>query len=69
MPCCGRANNNTSKGAAGYYERYAFLTGAQKEKQLKIAGSNCSTCTAITVGDPCSVCGNKKNSEEATKEE
>jgi len=66
MPCCGRANNNANKGAAGYYERYAFLSSAQKEKQLQIAGNNCVTCSAITVGDPCSVCGNPKNEEKST---
>ena len=68
MGCCGRANNNASKGAAGYYERYAFLSSPQRAKQLEIAGSSCSTCTAITVGDPCSVCGNPKSQEEEKEE-
>ncbi len=67
MPCCGRPDN-ASKGAAGYYERYAFLSSPQREKQMKIAGSSCTTCTAITVGDPCSVCGNPKPKEEEKEE-
>lgn len=69
-PCCGRANNNSKKGAAGYYERYAFLSSAQKEQQIKIAGNSCSICAAITIGDPCSVCGNpKQDKNQKLKEE
>ena len=64
MPCCGRTNNNAKKGASAYYERYAFLSSAQKEQQLKIDGVNCTSCSAITIGDPCSICGNPKTSNK-----
>lgn len=61
--CCGRPNNNASKGEAGYYERYAFLSSAQRERQLKVSGSSCSTCDAITTSDKqnrCQICGQNK---------
>jgi len=68
MPCCGRPSNNAKKGEAAYYERYAFLSSAQKERQAKVAGSQCQTCKALTVGDPCTVCGNPKSEKQEDKE-
>lgn len=63
--CCGRPNNRQQKNsAAAYYERYAYLSSSQKEEQAKVAGSKCDTCDALTVGDPCTVCGNPKKSEK-----
>lgn len=64
MPCCGRADNRANKGEAAYYARYAYLSKEQKARQLALIGSSCSTCDAITAGDPCSVCGNAKPSKE-----
>ena len=61
MPCCGRPNNRNQKGgAAGYYERYTYLSSRQRARQEKLVGSKCESCDALTVGDPCSVCGNPK---------
>jgi recombinational DNA repair protein RecR len=64
MPCCGKPNNRAKKGAAEYYARYAYLSSHQRAKQLEIAGSKCKTCDALTAGDPCSICGNSKQSEQ-----
>ena len=66
-PCCGRPNNRQKKsGSAGYYEKYAYLSSHQKEQQVKVSGSKCESCDALTMGDPCTVCGNPKqiNQEE-----
>jgi hypothetical protein len=61
MPCCGRPNNRGVKGGeAEYYARHAYLTSAQKAKQAQLGVSNCASCDAITLGDPCKVCGNPK---------
>ncbi len=64
-PCCGRPNNRAGKGdEAAYYARHAYLTSAQKEKQRQLGVSNCEKCDALTLGDPCNVCGNPKTSGE-----
>ena len=62
MPCCGRPNNRATKGGgeAEYYQRHTFLTAAQKAKQQQLGVSNCKKCDALTIGDPCNVCGNPK---------
>jgi len=66
MGCCGRPNNRASKGGgeAGYYARYAYLSGHQRAKQLELLGSKCSKCDALTMGDPCNICGTKKTEAE-----
>lgn len=69
MPCCGRPDNRVNKGgAAGYYERYAYLSSSKRAKQAEIVGSTCKTCAALTMGDPCSVCGGSKTKKEQEKE-
>ncbi len=64
--CCGRPSNNAAKGAgeANYYERFAYLSSHQKEKQAAMSGSKCMTCDAYTMGDPCAVCGDTKTEKE-----
>lgn len=67
MPCCGRPNNRQNKeGAAGYYQRYAYLSGAQREAAQKVLGEigKCTHCDALTMGDPCTICGNPKPAKE-----
>lgn len=67
MGCCGRPDNRGSKeGAAGYYNKYAYLSSAQREKAQKIAGNigKCFNCDALTAGDPCTICGNPKIKKE-----
>ncbi len=71
MGCCGRPDNRVNtKGPAGYYERYAYLSSHQRAKQAELVGSKCKACDALTMGDPCTVCGAKKtmSSEQETKE-
>ena len=68
MGCCGRPNVRDAK--ANYYEKYAYLNSHQKAKQLAISGSQCDTCSALTMSDAenkCTVCGNSKNKEEVEK--
>lgn len=65
MGCCGRPNNNPQNNKSNYYQRYGYLTSAQKEAQLKLHGSKCSKCDALTIGDPCSVCGTAKAENSA----
>ena len=64
MACCGRPNNRANKldknDAEAYYERFAYLSSHQKAQQLQLVGSQCTSCAALTVGDPCSVCGEPK---------
>jgi hypothetical protein len=72
MGCCGRPDNRVNtKGAAGYYERYAYLSSHQRAKQAELSGSKCLTCDALTLGDPCTVCGTSKtkSQDEETKED
>lgn len=65
MGCCGRPDNRANKGgAAGYYERYAYLSSHQRAQQAELIGSKCSDCDALTMGDPCSICGKKKTTPE-----
>ena len=69
--CCGRPSNRTNKGrggAADYYAQYAYLSGHQRAKQLEQQGSKCPKCDAITMGNPCSICGINKTESEETKE-
>jgi hypothetical protein len=69
MGCCGRPDNRANKGgAAGYYERYAYLSSHQRSKQVEVTGaSQCTTCSAYTMGDPCAVCGNTKTATQGTE--
>lgn len=65
--CCGRPNNRAKKeGAAGYYAKYAYLSSSQREAAEKVMGSvaKCTTCDALTMGDPCTICGQPKSQEE-----
>jgi recombinational DNA repair protein RecR len=66
--CCGRPNNRASKnGAAGYHQtRYAYLSSHQIEQAEKVIGQmgKCNSCDALTLGDPCTICGNPKTSKE-----
>ena len=66
MPCCGRPDNRAAKGGseAEYYARYAYLSKEQRARQLELVGSKCPICDALTVGDPCSICGNPKPPKE-----
>jgi hypothetical protein len=69
MGCCGRPNNRAGKGGpASYYERYAYHNSHQIAEQIKISGSKCVTCDALTMGDPCSVCGNSKTQVQENAE-
>ena len=54
------------EGAAGYYQKYAYLSSSQQEAAQKVVGkiSTCASCDALTVGDPCIVCGNPKVQKE-----
>lgn len=62
MPCCGRANNKNQKSnTKSYYDRYAYLNSHQRAKQVAASGSDCKNCAALTMGDPCAVCGQVKN--------
>jgi hypothetical protein len=66
MGCCGRPDNRAGKGGqAAYYERYAYLSSSKRAKQAELVGSKCETCAALTMGDPCSVCGQSKTQEKA----
>ena len=69
-PCCGRPNNSSQKGQgeAGYHSRYAYRSSSQLERLEEIGASSCSTCSAFTVGDPCTVCGDPKPKKEEQKE-
>lgn len=62
MGCCGRPDTRALK-EKNYYERFAYLSRHQKQTQAETVGSTCSTCDAITMGDPCKVCGTPKNSQ------
>ncbi len=62
MPCCGRPNNRKQKSNnKDYYSRYAYLNSHQKAAQAQQSGSTCTNCAALTMGDPCVVCGQVKN--------
>jgi len=68
--CCGRPNNRASKGGSesDYYSRYAYLSSHQRERQAELIGSKCTTCDALTMGDPCTICGVAKTKPEEAKE-
>jgi hypothetical protein len=65
MACCGRPDNRNKKSQQkSYYERYAYLSSHQKQKQLEVDGSKCNSCDALTmcnVDGSCIVCGNPKS--------
>lgn len=63
MGCCGRPASNRAKQKS-YHERYAYLSSSQRAKQLQATGSQCGTCNALTIGDPCTICGQTKIKEE-----
>ena len=64
MPCCGRPDNRATGGEGAYYERYAYLSSHKRAKQIELAGSKCEKCDALTMGDPCTICGAKKTKPE-----
>jgi recombinational DNA repair protein RecR len=67
MGCCGRPDNRANKqGAAGYYQKYAYLSTHQRKQAEKVVGQigRCESCDALTIGDPCTVCGNPKAKKE-----
>ena len=64
-PCCGRPAQTKGK-TNDYYSRYAYMSSGQKQKQLAAVGSQCPTCSALTVGDPCTVCGQEKAKEQTS---
>ena len=66
MPCCGRPDNRAAKTEAEYYQRYAYLSKEQRARQLALSGSKCASCDALTLGDPCAVCGKSKAPKEGT---
>ena len=72
MSCCGRPDNRVSKGGspAEYYARYAYLSSHQRAQQAELGASKCEACSALTMGDPCGICGAKKTQPqiEAEKE-
>lgn len=65
MACCGRPDvRNKKSSQQAYYEKYAYLSKAQKAQKDALLGTNCTTCAALTFNDAqgnCSVCGNAKN--------
>ena len=70
--CCGRPNNRANKkggGEADYYARYAYLSSHQRARQAELVGSKCTTCDALTMGDPCSICGTSKTTPTEEKKE
>lgn len=67
MACCGRPDNRQNKGgAADYYSKYAYLSSHQREQAEKIIGAvaKCESCDALTMGDPCTICGAPKSAKE-----
>jgi recombinational DNA repair protein RecR len=68
MGCCGRPDNRQNKGggAAEYYKKYAYLSSHQQEQAEKLIGAigKCVSCDALTMGDPCTICGQPKSTKE-----
>ena len=66
MGCCGRPDNRQNKGAKEYYQKYAYLSGHQQEQAQKLMGTiaKCEGCDALTMGDPCVICGQSKSTKE-----
>ena len=67
MPCCGRPDNRQNKGGgADYYKKYAYLSSHQREQAEKLIGAigMCASCDALTMGDPCTICGKPKSPKE-----
>lgn len=67
MGCCGRPDNRQNKGGASdYYKKYAYLSSHQQEQAEKLLGSiaKCKSCDALTMGDPCTICGQPKSTKE-----
>ena len=68
--CCGRPDNRAGKkGQRSYYDRYAYLSSHQRAKQVELGGSKCTSCDAITMGNPCTTCGASKNPPQGAVEE
>lgn len=68
MPCCGRANNRNQKSnQKSYYDRYTYLNSHQRAKQAAQQAGKCKTCNALTMGDPCAVCGQVKQNVKEEK--
>lgn len=69
MACCGRPDPRNKKSSEQlYYERYGYLSRAQKNRHAEIAGSKCTHCDALTISDvenKCTVCNNPKPVEGA----
>ncbi len=66
MGCCGRPDNRQNKGAKEYYQKYAYLSSHQQEQAEKLMGTiaKCVSCDALTMGDPCVICGQPKSIKE-----
>ena len=66
MGCCGRPDNRQNKGAKEYYQKYAYLSSHQQEQAEKLMGTiaKCTDCDALTMGDPCTICGQPKSIKE-----
>jgi len=67
MGCCGRPDNRQNKGGAKeYYQKYAYLSSHQREQAEKLIGQigKCTSCDALTMGDPCTICGQPKSIKE-----
>jgi len=66
MGCCGRPDNRQNKGAKEYYQKYAYLSSHQQEQAEKLMGTiaKCESCDALTMGDPCVICGQPKSIKE-----
>ena len=67
MPCCGRPDNRQNKGGAtDYYQKYAYLSSHQRAQAEKLVGQigKCESCDALTMGDPCTICGDPKTPKE-----
>lgn len=67
MPCCGRPDNRQNKGgSAEYYKKYAYLSSHQRAEAEKLIGQigMCASCDALTMGDPCTICGKPKSPKE-----
>lgn len=66
MGCCGRPDNRQNKGAKEYYQKYAYLSSQQQEQAEKLMGTiaKCESCDALTMGDPCTICGQPKSIKE-----
>lgn len=73
-PCCGRPDNRANKeGAAGYYQKYAYLSSHQRDQAEKLSAlaGKCDACDALTMSNGegnCTICGNPKKSKDNNNE-